>query len=52
VLGTSPLTDSAIMSAGVTLLNERNLSLSVRYDVQLGSGFVSQAGSVRLRELF
>ncbi|BAK75714.1 outer membrane autotransporter [Pseudogulbenkiania sp. NH8B] len=52
VLGTSPLRDSAVLSAGFTLLKERNLSLTARYDVQLGPGYLSQAGSLRLRQLF
>lgn len=52
VLGTSPLTNSAIVSAGVTLLNQRNLSLTARYDVQVGRGYLSQAGTLRLRRLF
>ncbi|MFC5431665.1 autotransporter domain-containing protein [Paraburkholderia denitrificans] len=52
VLGTSPMTNSAILTAGVTLLNQKNLSLTARYDVQIGQGYLSQAGSVRLRQLF
>jgi len=36
----------------VTLLKANNLSLSARYELQAGSGFVSQTGIVRLRQLF
>ncbi|MGN6230226.1 MAG: autotransporter outer membrane beta-barrel domain-containing protein [Trinickia sp.] len=52
VLGTSPMTNSALLTAGITLLKASNLSLTARYNVQLGPGFVSQAGSLRLRQLF
>jgi outer membrane autotransporter protein len=52
VLGTSPVTNSAIFSAGVTLLRERNLSVTARYELQAGGGFLSQGGTLRLRQLF
>jgi outer membrane autotransporter protein len=51
-LGASPVKNSAMISLGATLLREKNLSLSVRYDLQRGSGFLSQSGSLRLRKLF
>ncbi|MBB3001509.1 outer membrane autotransporter protein [Paraburkholderia tropica] len=51
-LGTSPLTNSAVVSAGVTLLRERNLSVTARYEMQAGRGFLSQGGTLRLRQLF
>jgi uncharacterized protein with beta-barrel porin domain len=34
------------------LLRANNLSLSVRYELQAGGGFVSQTGSVRVRQAF
>jgi uncharacterized protein with beta-barrel porin domain len=34
------------------LLRANNLSLSVRYELQAASGFVSQTGTVRIRQLF
>lgn len=51
-LGASPVRNSALISLGATLLREKNLSLSVRYDLQTGSGFLAQSGSLRLRKLF
>jgi len=36
----------------VTLLRANNLSLSARYELQLAKGFVSQTGSLRLRQQF
>ena len=51
-LGANPITNSAVVSAGVTPLRANNLSLTARYTVQAGSGYVSQAGSLRLRQLF
>ena len=37
---------------GVTLLRANNLSLSVRYELQAASGFISQTGIVRLQQRF
>lgn len=51
-LGTSPVTNSALVTAGLTLLKGRNLSVTARYDVQIGQGYLSQGGSLRLRQLF
>jgi len=51
-LGASPVTDSAVLSAGVKLLRANNLSISARYSLQVGSGYVSHAGSLQLRQLF
>ncbi|WP_076592114.1 autotransporter outer membrane beta-barrel domain-containing protein [Herminiimonas arsenitoxidans] len=51
-LGVSPIKNSAMISLGATLLRQKNLSLSVRYDLQTGSGFLAQSGSLRLRKLF
>ena len=50
--GAAPVSDMAVLSLGATLLRANNLSLTVRYEFQAGSGFVSQAGSLRLRQLF
>jgi len=52
VQGMRPMADSAVLTAGVTLLKARNLSLTARYNVQFGPGYLSQAGSLRLRQLF
>ena len=51
-LGASPVDDTGLLSAGVTLMRANNLSLSARYDVQFGQGFMSQAGSLMFRQLF
>ncbi|MDE1181860.1 autotransporter domain-containing protein [Paraburkholderia sp.] len=51
-LGSSPVTNLADLSVGATLLRASNLSLTVRYEVQAGKGYVSQAGSLKLRQLF
>ncbi|HWZ49242.1 MAG TPA: autotransporter domain-containing protein [Herbaspirillum sp.] len=51
-MGATPVSDLADISLGVTLLKANNLSLSARYELQAGSGFVSQTGIVRLRQLF
>ena len=51
-LGASPVTDLAVLSAGVKLLRANNLSISARYSLQAGSGYVSHAGSLQLRQLF
>jgi len=46
------MSDLADVSLGATLLRANNLSLSVRYELQAGSGFVSRTGTVRVRQLF
>ncbi|WMD21634.1 autotransporter domain-containing protein [Achromobacter seleniivolatilans] len=51
-VGASPVRDAALVSAGLTLLKSNNLSISARYELQAGSGFVSQAGGLRLRQMF
>jgi outer membrane autotransporter protein len=51
-VGAAPVPNLVDLSLGVTLLKANNLSLSVRYELQAGSGFVSQTGMVRLRQLF
>ncbi|WP_242558184.1 MULTISPECIES: autotransporter domain-containing protein [Pandoraea] len=51
-VGATPVSDLAEMSAGVTLMRANNLSASIRYDLQAGSGFVSHTGIVRVRQRF
>ncbi|WP_197326705.1 autotransporter outer membrane beta-barrel domain-containing protein [Ralstonia solanacearum] len=51
-VGMTPVSDLADISLGATLLRANNLSLSARYELQAGRGYVSQTGSVRLRQLF
>ncbi|PXW25368.1 autotransporter domain-containing protein [Paraburkholderia caballeronis] len=51
-VGASPVSDLANLQLGVTLLRANNLSLTARYDLQAGSHFVSQTGSLQLRQLF
>ncbi|PLZ00833.1 autotransporter outer membrane beta-barrel domain-containing protein [Burkholderia sp. WAC0059] len=50
--GVRPVSDLADISFGVTLLNASNVSLSARYEVQAGGGFVSQTGILRLQHVF
>ena len=51
-VGATPVSDLADVSLGVTLLRANNLTLAVRYELQAASGFVSQTGTVRIRQLF
>jgi len=51
-VGATPVSNLADVSLGATLLRANNLSLSVRYELQARSGFVSQTGTVRVRQLF
>jgi uncharacterized protein with beta-barrel porin domain len=51
-VGATPVSDLADVSLGVTLLRANNLSLSVRYELQAAPRFVSQTGTVRVRQLF
>ena len=51
-VGATPVSNLADVSLGATLLRANNLSLSVRYELQAGGGFVSQTGSVRVRQAF
>jgi len=46
------VSDLADVSLGATLLKANNLTLSVRYELQAASGFVSQTGTVRVRQVF
>ena len=51
-LGSSPVADLADVTLGVTLLRANNLTVNLRYDVQMGKGYVAQAGALKLRQLF
>ncbi|WP_429481950.1 autotransporter outer membrane beta-barrel domain-containing protein [Paraburkholderia youngii] len=51
-VGASPISDYADLGLGVTLLRASNLSLTARYEMQAGKGFLSQTGSLKLRQLF
>ncbi|CAD6531099.1 autotransporter domain-containing protein [Paraburkholderia metrosideri] len=51
-VGATPIDDFADIQLGVTLLRANNLSLTARYEVQAGSRFVSQTGSLKLRQMF
>lgn len=51
-VGATPVSDVAAVSVGVSVLRASNRSLSLRYELQAGGGFVSQTGSLRLRQLF
>jgi outer membrane autotransporter protein len=50
--GATPVSDTAVLSAGLTLLRANNLSVTAQYTVQAGKGYVSQSGTVKLRQLF
>ncbi|MFP3704725.1 autotransporter domain-containing protein [Paraburkholderia tropica] len=50
--GATPVSNLADLSLGVTLVRANNLSLSMRYDLQVGSGFVSNTGILRLQQRF
>jgi len=50
--GATPVSDSAVLSAELTLLQANNLSVTAQYTVQAGKGYLSQAGAVKLRQLF
>jgi uncharacterized protein with beta-barrel porin domain len=50
--GANPIQDMAVVSAGVTLVRASNLTLTARYELQAAPRYISQTGSVRLRQLF
>jgi uncharacterized protein with beta-barrel porin domain len=50
--GATPVADTAVVSAGLTLLRANNLSVTAQYTVQAGKGYLSQAGTVKLKQLF
>ena len=51
-VGAVPVRNLADLSLGVTLLQMNNLTLAAQYSAQVGPHFVSQTGSVRLRQAF
>ncbi|VVE17520.1 autotransporter domain-containing protein [Pandoraea morbifera] len=51
-VGPSPVRDLADITLGATLMRRNNLSLTARYELQVGSRFVSQTGSLRLQQRF
>ncbi|WP_353191068.1 autotransporter domain-containing protein [Pandoraea pnomenusa] len=51
-VGATPVRDLANFTLGVTLMRSNLLSLTARYEVQAGSRFVSQTGSLRLQQRF
>lgn len=51
-VGASPVRDLADFALGATLVRSSRLSLTLRYEVQAGSRFVSQTGSLRLQQRF
>ncbi|WP_321785239.1 autotransporter domain-containing protein [Paraburkholderia sp. J94] len=51
-LAATPLSNLADVSIGVTLVRASNLSVSARYELQAGSGFISNTGILRLQQRF
>ncbi|TDV02436.1 outer membrane autotransporter protein [Paraburkholderia caballeronis] len=51
-VGSAPVADLASVSLGVTVLKANNLTVTARYELQAAPRFVSQTGSLRLRQLF
>jgi outer membrane autotransporter protein len=51
-VGATPVSDLMQLSLAVTLLRSNTMSLIGRYDLQAGSQFLSQTGSLQLRQLF
>ena len=50
--GATPVSNLADVTLGVTLVRANNLSLAARYELQAGSGFVSNTGILRLQQQF
>ncbi|WP_322046496.1 autotransporter domain-containing protein [Paraburkholderia sp. J67] len=51
-LAASPISNLADISIGVTLVRANNMSLSARYELQAGSGFISNTGILRVQQRF
>jgi outer membrane autotransporter protein len=51
-VGLAPTSDLADISLGLTLLRANNMSVTARYELQAGGGFVSNTGILRLQQLF
>jgi outer membrane autotransporter protein len=50
--GPTPITDSAVLTLGVTLLHSRNVTLSGQYQVNAANGYSAQTADVRVRYQF
>ncbi|MEA9982661.1 autotransporter outer membrane beta-barrel domain-containing protein, partial [Herbaspirillum sp. RTI4] len=48
----SPVTNTAVLTLGTTLLHKDTLSLAARYTVEAATGYRSQTASLRLRYRF
>lgn len=46
--GATPVSDVAVLDVGVTLLKKSNLSLSAKYTLEAGGGYLAQAGSMQV----
>ena len=51
-LGASPTTESGVLTAGITLLRQNNMTITAQYQLEAASGYLSQGGTLRLRQLF
>ncbi len=51
-VGMTPVSNLADISLGLTLLRANNLSVTARYELQAGSGFISNTGILRLQQRF
>ncbi len=51
-LGLAPVKDVADVSLGVTLLSRKNLSVSARYELEAGPGYMSNTGVLKLLQRF
>ncbi len=51
-VGMTPVSNLADISLGLTLLRANNLSVTARYELQAGSGFISNTGILRLEQRF
>ncbi|MBG7618070.1 autotransporter domain-containing protein [Herbaspirillum sp. AP02] len=52
IVGASPVQDTAELRLGANLIRSDSLSISLRYDLQAASRYLSQALSLRLRKQF
>jgi len=51
-LGANPTKDSGVLTAGITLLRQNNMTITAQYQLEAAPGYVSQGGTLRLRQLF
>ncbi len=47
-----PVVNSGLLSAGLTLLGDKGMTVTLKYDAEIASGFVAQSGSLRVRWAF